>query len=176
MVAKDQKYFLVNRITERAKSGLNFLYEVLTTIHTGGTDAAFSRSCYILFSYNFELILKSWIILNRNETVKMDLLRGLSSHDLEKLSKEIPENKLVDIDIESIKKKEDNGFIEYAVKMVDDREIVVQDLVDVRYDFVKDNLRGTDRNEGNRMREEVDLLLRIVKKIIEKSTTAKRLI
>ncbi len=106
----------------------------------------------------------------------MDLLRGLSSHDLEKLSKEIPENKLVDIDIESIKKKEDNGFIEYAVKMVDDREIVVQDLVDVRYDFVKDNLRGTDRNEGNRMREEVDLLLRIVKKIIEKSTTAKRLI
>lgn len=164
---KSEKQILANRAIFRARSGLIFLNECLTHIHKGGTDAAFSRSLYILLSYNFELILKSRLLLASNHTKKEDLIRDIKSHDLEKLSRNLLNDELGSIDIKIIQKKEDSGFSEYAIEMTGGNKIVVQDLVDVRYDFEKDNLRNVDLNESDRMRSEVEILLKVTKKIME---------
>ncbi|MFH1824405.1 MAG: hypothetical protein ABH873_04170 [Candidatus Firestonebacteria bacterium] len=161
-----EKNILVSRAISRANTGLYFLRECLSRIHKGGTDAAFSRSIYILFSFNFELILKSRIILNRSATNKRDLLKGIKHHNLEKLAEELPIQALKDIDIKDIKIKKDTGFIEYKIETVNGQEIIVQDLIDVRYDFIKDNLRNQDAKESMRMNSEIDILLEMVKKIM----------
>ena len=162
---------LVKRAIFRANSGLHFLDECLTEIHTGATDAAYSRSCYILLSYNFELVLKAWLIFNRNGSTKHDLLEGLNSHDLEKLSKKVSEEVLLEIGIKKIQRKEDGGFIEYEVEMAEGRKIIIQDFVDVRYDFEKEILRNSDLEEAKRMREEVAVLQVIVKDVMAKNET-----
>ena len=51
--------------------------------------------------------------------------------------------------------------------MVSGNDIIVQDLIDVRYDFEKDQLRNTDPNESCRMRSEVEILLGVTQKIMK---------
>src|SRR3989344_47538 len=160
-----EKNILVSRAIGRAETGLYFLRECLTKIHRGGTDAAFSRSIYILLSFNFELILKSRVILNRNITSRKDLLKGIKHHNLEKLSKELSSSLLKDINIKDIQTKKDAGFVEYKIKIVEGEEIIIQDLVDVRYDFIKDNLRNIDVDESTRINNEIDIFLKMVEKI-----------
>jgi len=163
----DEKKTIVNRVISRARSGLYFILECLKHIYRSGTDAAFSRSIYILFSFNFELILKSRVILARDSKTKEDLIKNLKHHDLDKISKELSENDLKDINIKSIDKKCDTGFDEYEIKTVDGRKMIIQDLVDVRYDFIKNTLRNPDPNESNRIKNEIDILFGMIKKIEE---------
>jgi hypothetical protein len=162
---KTKKEILANRAISRARSGLYFLEECLTHIHRGGTDAAYSRSIYILFSYNFELILKSRLLLASSFTEQKELIKEVKSHDLEKLSKKLSKDELSSIGVEAIKKEENFGFIEYVVELIEGNKITLQDLTDVRYDFEKDVLRNSDKNESNRMQAEVEALLKMTKKI-----------
>lgn len=68
--------------------------------------------------------------------------------------------------IKSIKKQIQNSFISYIIEMSENGEnIIIQDLIDVRYDFVKDNLRDSDPNEISRIKKEIKLSLSIVDKI-----------
>lgn len=164
---KNEQSVLVKRAINRAASGLYFLEKILDLVHTGGTDAAFSRSVYILLSFNFELILKSRLILARTGGSPDALLKGIKSHDLEMLSKELSESELRDIFISSIRKRQNAGFVEYEIETTEGRKIVVQDLVDVRYDFEKDSLRDSDPNEAARIKEEIEVLLKMVRKIRE---------
>jgi len=164
---KNENEILAKGAIFRANSGVHFLDQCLTHIHKGGTDAAFSRSLYILFSYNFELILKARILLASRQTKREDLIKEIKSHDLEKLSKKLSENALCDFDIKSIQKRESSGFTEYVIEIANGNRIVIQDLVDVRYDFVKDLLRNSDPNEADRMRSEVEIMLGMTKKIMK---------
>jgi len=157
-----------NNVISRAEGGLYFLRQCLQLIHKGGTDSAWSRSIYILFSYNFELILKSRLILDQNGTTKGGLIEGLRSHDLAKLSKKLSKNKLNDINIKTIQKRQISDFKEYELETTDSRKIIIQDFVDVRYDFLENKFRSIDHKESIRMKEEIDVLLEMVKKIREK--------
>lgn len=163
-----EKNILVSRAIGRAEGGLYFLDECLNLIHKNGTDSAFSRSIYILLSYNFELILKSLVILSRNNIKKEDLVRGLNHHDLMKLSRELPESDLNEIGIRKIQKGNNNGFLEYEIEMIIGDKIVIQDLIDVRYDFIKESRRNSDPQEAKRIKGEISILLEIAKKINER--------
>ena len=164
---KNENEILAMGAIFRANSGLHFLNQCLTYIHRGGTDAAFSRSIYILFSYNFELILKACILLGSQQTMKIDLIEEIKSHNLEKLSKKLSGNVLGELDIKSIQREENSGFIEYVIEMISGDNIVIQDLIDVRYDFVKDVLRNTDSNEASRMKGEVEVMLGMTKTVMK---------
>ena len=91
------------------------------------------------------------------------MIEEIRSHNLEKLS----ENELNSIDIKTIQRKDNSGFTEYVIKMVSGNDIIVQDLIDVRYYFEKDQLRNTDPNESCRMRSEVEILLVVTQKIMK---------
>jgi len=167
MIYNNENEILAKGAIFRANSGFWFLEECLTYIHRGGTDVAFSRSLYILFSYNFELILKARILLESRQTRRDDLIKEIKSHDLEELSKRLSKNALNGLDIKNIRRGESSGFTEYVIEMFSGDKIVLQDLVDVRYDFVKNSLRKFDPEESNKMKNEAKIMISMTKKIMK---------
>ncbi len=171
---KEELGKFANNVISRAEGGLYFLKQCLQLIHRGGTDAAFSRSIYILFSYNFELILKTLLIITKINCdiskKKLEQELRTMSHNFEKYFKKIPINIFKDIGIECIKEQKNKGFIEYKVATSDSnvKTIIFQDFINVRYDFLKDSFRSSNSDESARMKKEIEALLEMVKKIKEK--------
>jgi hypothetical protein len=166
---KSEKQILAERALIRAQSGLYFLEDIMRHVN-GGTDGAYSRSRYILLAYNFELILNSLFILasqksNRGDIIK-DLIFAAKKHDFASLFNQIPISSR--LGILKIEKDERSGFIEYHVELDNNKKIMIQDLIDVRYDFKKDNLRKINFNEAAEIKEAIDSLIEITKNIINK--------
>lgn len=156
---------LAQRAITRASTGLDFIEEMLLFV-SDSTDSAYSRSWYILLSFNFELILNALIALESkgvtNEEVIKDITSVRPSHDFEKLSKVIGPELLKKIGIISVKKQSAGGFTEYMVTMHDGNKVYVQDLIDVRYDFKKDDLREPDPQEIPRIKNELKSLRSVI--------------
>jgi len=96
-----------------------------------------------------------------------DLIKEIKSHDLEELSKRLSKNALNGLDIKNIRRGESSGFTEYVIEMFSGDKIVLQDLVDVRYDFVKNSLRKFDPEESNKMKNEAKIMISMTKKIMK---------
>lgn len=171
------KIELAKKAVGRGGSGLYFIDEILKN-KKGATDIAFSRSWYILLSFHFELILKAILILENPKNTKEEILNSIKSHNLLKLSKVIQISLLRKYGIDDIKKEIKNSFISYIISLSNNRgHVIVQDLIDVRYDFEKKELRDTDSGEIDRIKNEVKLLLSIVdeiNKIVWKIPTSSR--
>ena len=163
-VAKKKE--IADRMLSRGESGLYFLEEFLHD-KQGGTDPVFSRSLYILLSYNFELILKSLLVLNSGalsiEGLEKELIGYL--HNFQKISEKLTQNRLSYIGIKNIARTQQKAFIEYVVETNDGAKILVQDFKNVRYDFMSDDLRNIDCHEVSRIKQEIKSLLVIVKQI-----------
>lgn len=161
----DTGKILAQRVIGRAGSGLSFIEEILPS-NGNSTDLAYSRSWYILLSFNFELILNALIAFESegttNEEVIKDIMKVRPSHDFEKLSQSISSGLLRKVGLVSVKKQNNGGFDEYEVTMHNDTKVYIQDLIDVRYDFKKDALRKTDALEIPRIKKELQSLKSIV--------------
>lgn len=159
------KNILADRALSRAEGGLSFLEECLRYKH-GGTDFAWSRSWLILFSYNFELILCALFIIDGDKENKEDIIKNILNvkrqHCYDKLSKEISKNTLLKAGIKSVKKNINNNFIEYIIEMTDKKKVIVQDLIDIRYDFKKDNKRHIDPNEINKIKTGIQIFKQLI--------------
>jgi hypothetical protein len=168
---KNTKQILAERALARAQTGLYFLEDIMRNVR-GGTDGAYSRSRYILLAYNFELILNSLFILASKKTTREDIINELISaskkHDFEKLFNQIPVP--FRLGINKVKKDESSGFVEYHIELSDKQKIIVQDLIDVRYDFKKDILRKTNPNEATEIKVAITALLEVTKMIINKNS------
>lgn len=164
MTQQSEKETLAFRAVIRASSGLYFLEECLRNSH-GGTDPAYSRSRYILLSYNFELLLKARLILVSKYETREDIVSEIKTHNLTQLFKKFPKGVPSDIGIVNISRRQNNGFGEYVIEMTDKTIIVIQDFIDVRYDFDKDTLRSIDNDEVNRLQQEIKIMHGMVKKI-----------
>jgi|SRR3989344_2469457 len=164
-----KKKAVANRTISRAQSTLYFLEEFLRD-KQGGTDAAYSRSLYILLSYSFELILKSLMVLTSNATSIQALDKELRKplHDFEGIFKKLNKVGLLNVGLKNIVRKQRRSFIEYIVE-TDDNKILIQDFTNVRYDFISDDLRDPDANEMNRIKIEIKSLLTVTKKIFSLS-------
>ncbi len=161
----DTKIELAKKALGRGGSGLYFIEDVLRN-RSGGTDLAFSRSWYILLSFNFELILKAILILENKLDTKEEILDSIKGHDLAKLSSGIDTDSLRKYGINKISKQVSNSFISYNVEISSDRGcVIIQDLIDVRYDFEKEQLRNSDAGEMDRIKNEIKLLLSVVEEI-----------
>lgn len=146
----------------RANSNLYFLEDCLEYVHRGGTDGAYSRSIYILLSYSVELILKAQLLVTYPDVPHKEL----QTHDLEKLFGMLSVGARAQLLLQNVLSKEDAGYKEYVFSFEDGAEMVIQDFVDVRYDFDKKALRPIDPNESARIKTEVERLLGISKTIM----------
>lgn len=165
MTKKDGNIQYARNALLRSHCGFLFIDEILYKIHTGGTDAAWSRSVYLLMSYNFELLLKGLIIYYSD--LEFSVLRSdkkFKSHNFEQLFNLLSKDVQNEYGILQIKKVISN-FVTYEVTAKGHLKIVLEDFVDVRYDFEKPYLRAGDKTESERIKKEVDFFLNIINKI-----------
>jgi hypothetical protein len=154
----------------RASGGFNFILESLECIHRGGTDAAYSRSVYILMSYHAELVFEAYLLiqdthLQKKESELISSLKGRHNHDLKELADKIGPAALLALGINNVQSETKNDLKRYVITLDNDK-IIIEDLESVRYDFKYDKLRDIDNNESIRMKREVGDLLRITKAIM----------
>lgn len=169
-MSKDIKNELAKKVISRAQSGLYFLQDIVLPHIQSDTDAAYSRSAYILLSFNTELALSALFILGSDKSSEAEVIKDLivasKLHNLENLFSKIPNKSR--FGIQSVEKKSVGGFARYDIK-IGNSKIMVEDFTDVRYDFKKNALRSINQNEGIELRNSTSLLLTFVRKIISDS-------
>ena len=177
----DNKCMAFSAVT-RAKTTLIFLKDSSEAPLWNETDAA--RSFFLLSSYALELLLNAVAILASDETTETGLRVHLrpqlkNSHNYEQLFTTMP-NELKRIGITNIQrqfrdkdgnvkryteKDRDSNFVEYVFTLTSGSQITVQDLIDIRYDFMKE----VDVRKGlpvkQQLIETVDALLAVARDI-----------
>lgn len=165
-MGEDVKNELAMRAKSRAECGLYFLKFVVLPHIRSGTDTAYSRSAYILLSYNVELILSALFILGSKKKTEAEIIRDLigasKQHNLRNLFSNIPPK--FHFNIEDITQKNVNGFVQYNIK-IGKSMIIIEDFTDVRYDFKKNFLRSINQQEGDELEKTITLLIEFVKNI-----------
>ncbi|OGZ35243.1 MAG: hypothetical protein A3A94_01330 [Candidatus Portnoybacteria bacterium RIFCSPLOWO2_01_FULL_43_11] len=169
-MTNEEKYKYAYRLTSVASTGLSFIEDSLSRIMNDATDMAYLRTFYILLSYNFELILKSRLVMIGNFSNKDSIneeLRNLG-HDIQKMRDKLGDANLQEIGIKEI--IEDNS--EYKITTIDNKEVCIENFTKIRYDFLDDAMRIVDDREHERIKEYnrtlTDLILKKSKEKNEK--------
>jgi len=162
------------RAIYRAHSGFYFLKDSLEKIYKGGTDPVYSRSLYILLSFHCELLLTAYLLVllkdecpQKTERDLMDMLKGKNNHDLKDLSEKIGKKNLKNLGIENVKLETKNDLKRYIINLADNKKIIIEDLITVRYDFKYDKLRDFNANESDEINQGVVNLLKMTTKVIK---------
>ncbi len=128
----------------RADSALYFLNHALTFLGMKADDIAWQRSILMMISYSFELITKSEIVFT-SQNVKVDdidrELRGLG-HNMQQIICELQKRgSLRLMNIIDFKVDNNGSFTKYVIYFNDKNKLIVEDFVDIRYDYTKTFLR-----------------------------------
>lgn len=149
-------------MTVRVFTGLHFIEEkyLIPQRNAGGPDSGWIRNVYILFSFYFELLLKSEIVLTQSFTDVVELSSKLKKlgHNIKAICNEI--GNLDDIGIKDVSYQ--NG--EYKIATFD-KVIYVKDFNDIRYDFVSGKVRQLPPNEDTIIEGSLNGAFEILKKI-----------
>ncbi|NQU77618.1 hypothetical protein HQ544_02885 [Candidatus Falkowbacteria bacterium] len=162
-----EKHKYAFRLTSVASTGLDFIGESLMRIMNNATDLAYLRPFYLLLSYNFELILKSRVVMLGNFSIAVELKGELQrlGHDIIAIKNELGNANLQEIGIKFIAKDKNK----YNVLTTDEKEIYIENFTDVRYDFLDGVMRSVDSEEHKRLKEYTEALLLILKKVKQKN-------
>ncbi len=165
-----EKHKYAYALTSVASTGLSFIENSLSSIMNEATDMAYLRSFYILLSYNFELVLKSRVVMIKSFSDKKSINNELGKlgHDITKIGKTLATN------LEELGVKEiiENGS-QYKIVTTDNKEIYIENFTKIRYDFLDDVMRNVDNQEHTRIKEYADILVSILRKAKQKNEEAK---
>src|SRR3989338_1030798 len=166
-----EKYKYAYALTSVASTGLSFVEDSLVSMMSNAGDSSRLRSFYILLSYNFELVLKSRIVMVENFNDKQSLNSRLVNlgHNIQATAKALGGTNLQELGITEVKK----NSTQYKVSTKDNGEILIEDFRKIRYDFLDDVVRSVDSQEHARIKEYLDVLFLILKKTKEKNEESK---
>lgn len=156
---QQEKYKYAYKFTSIASTGLTFIEDSLANTMSTATDMAFLRSFYMLLSYNFELILKSRIVMLGNFSDKNamnDELRKLG-HDIKNIGDKLGDAGLNEL---SIKKIDEDA--QYKITTTDNKEVFIENFTKIRYDFLDDVMRTVDSKEHERIKEYTRILTDVI--------------
>ena len=165
-----EKHKYAYALTSVASTGLSFIEDSLSRVMNNATDMAYLRSFYLLLSYNFELILKSRVVMLNSFSDKKAIngrLRELG-HDITTIKESI----VTDLGGLGLKEIIENGS-QYKIITTDNKEIYIENFTKIRYDFLDDVMRNVDNQEHTRIKEYVDILFSVLRKAKEKNEEAK---
>ena len=160
----EEKNKIIFRMIVRVKTGLSFVEEYLARQpKDSGPDTAYLRSIYIVFSFHFEILLKSRLVAMQSFRDKNDLDNKLKKvgHNIKVICAELGDDELQKINIKKISLV--NG--EYIIKTTD-KTINVKDFNDIRYDFIEGKIRSVKRDENLKITESVEGAYDILNKIL----------
>lgn len=166
-----ERYKYAYRLTSVASTGLSFVQSSLSRMMEDTTDMAWLRSFYILLSYNFELILKSRVVMVKkfgNKKEINDELKKLG-HDIVKIARCFKKSQLEELEVREI--TEINN--QYKIVTTDDKEIYIENFIKIRYDFLDDVMRNVDNKEHERISEYTRGLFAILRKAKNKNENDK---
>lgn len=161
-----EKYKIAFRLSTGASCGLHFLEDYLSVNKV--TDIAYIRSISLLFSYNFELLLKSRFTMVDSFKNEQDLrikLRKLS-HNLIKIKNKLGKKELSKIGIREISQND----TKYIIDTTKNTRIEIEDFTDLRYDYLFGKSRNVNGYEYSNMVNyitELFIILKYVKKYNE---------
>jgi len=145
-----KKNQISNNILARANSTLYFLEHAFKFANMKANDIAWQRSVLIMLSYAFELILKAKIVLT---SIKEDIndidqeLKGFG-HNIQKILCELDSRGVLpSMKITSYQVSNNGSFRQYEIYFDDQKELIVEDFVDIRYDYIKTALRNVTSHE-----------------------------
>jgi len=152
------------RVIARVETGFSFIEDnyLIPQRKNSGPDTAWLRSVYILFSFHFELLLKSALILFCSFSSKKELERKLLKvgHNLNVIIKELGDEGAAYIGIKSVSVA--NG--EYEVIALNGK-ILVKDFIDIRYDFIEGRVRDIYSDEDLIISQSINLSRDVLNKI-----------
>lgn len=150
---------LSEKYRSRGLMGFYFLEDLFSdTEDDEYCDFAYVRIFIILISYNFELILKSIVVLeNINNS---EIKEQIKHHKLDDLFKKISKKDIYDIE-EIIKK--DNPYINYEILFKNKEKIVIEDFIDIRYTFEENILRKNLTNKE--VKKAIELIINLGNKL-----------
>lgn len=166
-----EKYKYAYALTSVASTGLSFVEDSLTSMMNDATDLARLRSFYILLSYNFELVLKSRIVMVENFVDKQSLNSRLVElgHNIQAIANALGNPVLQELGISKVEKN--SG--QYKISTTDNKEVPIEDFTKIRYDFLDNIVRAVGSQEHERIKDYVDTLFSILRKTKEKNEEAK---
>lgn len=167
-----EKYKYAYALTSVASTGLSFVEDSLASMMNDATDLSRLRSFYILLSYNFELLLKSRIVMVESFIGKQAMNSRLIElgHDIQTIANALGNPALTEVGITKV----ENGSGQYKVTTTDNKEILIENFTRIRYDFLDNIMRTVDSREHERIKEYVDVLFSILRKAKEKNEEAGR--
>ena len=167
-----EKYKYAYALTSVASTGLSFVEDSLTSMMSDATDLSRLRSFYILLSYNFELLLKSRIVMTESFADKQAMNNRLIElgHDIQTIANALGNHTLAEIGITKV----ENGSGQYKIATTDNKEILIENFTRIRYDFLDNIMRTIDPREHERIKNGIDVLFSILRKAKEKNEEAKK--
>ncbi len=161
-----EKYKYAFSLTSVASSGLFFIEDYLLGIDNT-TDISRLRSFYILLSYNFELLLKSRIVMVESFIDKQAMNNCLVKlgHNIQTIVAALGNPALTEIGIAKV----ENGLGQYKITTTDNKEVLIENFTMIRYDFLDNIMRIVDFKEHERIKEYLEVLFGILKKVKEKN-------
>ncbi len=171
---QQEKYKYSRKLTCVVSTGLTFIEDSLEMTMNEATDLSYLRSFYMLMSYNFELILKSRIVMLEDFVDKNAMIARLKElgHNINEIAEALKVAGLEELGISKIEKN-----AQYKITTTDSKKILVEDFIKIRYDFLDDVMRRVDNSEHKRLKEYMETLIGIIlKKAKEKNEENRQLI
>lgn len=144
------KYQISNNILARANSTLYFLEHAFKFANMKANDVAWQRSVLIMLSYAFELILKAEIVITSTNEDSSGINQELKSfgHNIQEILCELDNRgALPPMKIASYQVSNNGSFRQYEINFDDQKQLVVEDFVDIRYDYINTALRNVTSHE-----------------------------
>ena len=158
----DKKQIAKN-ILARADSVLYFLDHTLRFAGMKADDIAWQRSILIMISYAFELILKAELVFTSKKLTADDIDSELREfgHNVPQIINELKSRGSLDLmKISGYTITNENNLRQYIITFKDKTEVVVEDFIDIRYDYTKTALRNIIKH---------DVIIKYINKTLELS-------
>lgn len=167
-----EKYKYAHKLTSVASTGLSFVEDSLCNMMDNRTDLLRLRSFYILLSYNFELVLKSRIVMVEDFVDKKSLNKRLVGlgHNIQAVAVALGNPILQELGVSKIEKNSK----QYIISTIDDKKVPIEDFTKIRYDFLDNIVRTVDSQEHERIKDYMDTLFSILRKTKEKNEETKK--
>ncbi len=136
---------IARNILARADSAIYFLDHALKFAGMKADDAAWQRSILIMISYAFELILKAELVFTSGKVTADDIDSELRSfgHNIQQIIDELKKRGSLSLmEISDYTPINKNNLKQYVITFKDKTEVVVEDFVDIRYDYTRTALRS----------------------------------
>lgn len=158
----ETKKQIAYRMIARVSTGFAFIEDkyIVPQRNASGPDSAWIWNVYILFSFYFELLLKSAIVLTQSfsDTIELNSKLKKLGHNIKAICNEI--DNLDDFGIKDV--SFENG--EYKIATFD-KMIYVKDFNDIRYDFIEGRLRNLTSKEDSIIEDSLMGAYEILKRI-----------